>query len=235
MRMKHGHKGRFNYQQYGPGVVCINRTLIQQRLLVEFSCDPHVDSLLRALLACVIIGLCVQWLPQHSTCLKNIINITNMCLELGYWPSHFKTLITIVILKPNKLLYDSSKSFRPIVLLNTLDKLIEKVIGDRLQFHTISNNFIYQSQLGGLKFKFISDVGMVLTYFIHMGWVRNLSTSTLAFNISQFFLSLNHWLLTLILGKCYSTRVWTDFGLGLGLGPQVIISLQWTKGQEIST
>ena len=34
-----------------------------------------------------------------------------------------------------------------------------------------------------------------------MWWVRNLPTSTLAFNISQFFPSLNHWLLTLILGK----------------------------------
>ena len=31
---------------------------------------------------------------------------------------------------------------------------------------------------------------------------------------------------------CYSTRVWTDFGLGLELGPQIIISLQRTQGQE---
>jgi len=41
-----------------------------------------------------------------------------------------------------------------------------------------------------------------------MGWVRNLPTSTLAFNILQFFLSLNHWLLTLILDKAgLDTRV----------------------------
>jgi len=40
-----------------------------------------------------------------------------------------------------------------------------------------------------------------LTYFICIGWVRNLSTSTLAFDISQFFPSLNHHLSTLILGK----------------------------------
>jgi len=82
-----------------------------------------------------------------------------------------------------------------------LGKLIKKVIGDRLQFHMISNNFIYQSQLGGLKFKSTSDVGIVLTHFICIGWVRNLSTNTLAFDISQFFPSLNHQLLTLILGK----------------------------------
>jgi len=69
---------------------------------------------------------------KNSTCLKNIINITNMCLKLGYWPSHFKTSTTIVILKPNKSLYDSPKSFKLIVWLNTLDKLIKKVISDRL-------------------------------------------------------------------------------------------------------
>ena len=77
------------------------------------------------------------------TCLKNIINIANACLELGYWPSHFKMLTTIVIPKPNKSSYDFPKSFRPIVLLNMLGKLIEKVISDRLQFHMISNNFIH--------------------------------------------------------------------------------------------
>jgi len=82
---------------------------------------------------------------KDLTCLKNIINIANMCLELSYWPSHFETSTTIVILKLNKSLYGSPKSFRPIVMLNTLSKLIEKVISDRLQFLTISNNFIYQS------------------------------------------------------------------------------------------
>lgn len=53
-----------------------------------------------------------------------------MCIELGHWPSHFKTLAFIIIPKPNKVLYNSSKAFRPIVLLNILSKLIEKVISN---------------------------------------------------------------------------------------------------------
>jgi len=77
--------------------------------------------------------------------------------------------MTIVIPKPNKMLYDSLESFRPIVLLNILGKLIEKVIGDRLQFHIISNNSIYQSQLGGLKFKSTTGASIALTHFICMG------------------------------------------------------------------
>jgi len=98
-------------------------------------------------------------------------------------------------------LYDSPKSFRPIVLLNTIEKLIEKVISDRLQFHIISNNFIYQSQLSGLKFKSTTDTGIALTHFIHSGWIKNISTSSLAFDIAQFFPSLNHQLPMLILSK----------------------------------
>jgi len=89
-----------------------------------------------------------------------------------------------------------------------LGKLIEKVIGERLQFQVISNNFIHQSQLGGLKFKSTTDTGIALMHFIRTGWVKNLSTSTLAFDITQFFPSLNHRLLSLILDKA-------------GSGPQV--------------
>ena len=107
----------------------------------------------------------------------------------------------VVIPKPNKPLYNSPKSFRPIALLNTVGKLIKKVIGKRLQFQTASNNFIHPSQLGSLKFKSTTDTGVALTYIIHSGWIKNLLISTLAFDISQFFLSLNHQILTLILKK----------------------------------
>ena len=41
----------------------------------------------------------------------------------------------------------------------------------------------------------------MLTHIIRSGWVKNLSTSTLVFNIAQFFPFLNHHLLSLILGK----------------------------------
>ena len=94
---------------------------------------------------------------KDNKCLNTIIHIANACINLGYWPSHFKISTTVVIPKPNKKLYDSSKLFRPIVLLNTVGKLIEKVIGERLQFNTVSNDFIHLSQLGGLKFKSTTD------------------------------------------------------------------------------
>ena len=107
----------------------------------------------------------------------------------------------MIIPKPNKISYDQPKYFCPIALLNTLEKLIEKVITERIQFIVASNNFIYPSQLGGLKFKSTTDASVALTHIVRLGWVKGKTTSTLAFDISQFFPSLNHWLLTLILEK----------------------------------
>ena len=80
-----------------------------------------------------------------------------------------------------------------------LGKLIKKVIGERLQFHVVANDFIYPSQLGELKFKSTTDVGIALMHIICSGWIKNISTSILAFDIVQFFPSLNHCFLTYIL------------------------------------
>ena len=64
-----------------------------------------------------------------------------------------------------------------------------------------SNDFIHPSQLGGLKFKFTTNAGIALMHIVHSGWAKGKSTSTLTFNISQFFPLLNHHLLVLILEK----------------------------------
>ena len=68
MRIQHEHKGRCNYQQHRPYVLCIYRTLIQQKLLVKFSCElPTLYLILRDLLVCVIICHCDNRLPQQKS------------------------------------------------------------------------------------------------------------------------------------------------------------------------
>lgn len=94
----------------------------------------RLNKLLQKHLKCII---------KNKGFLSNIVNIANTCFELGHWPSHFKTSITIIIPKPNKELYNTPKAFRSIIFLNTPSKLIKKIIGNCLQFHVISNNFIH--------------------------------------------------------------------------------------------
>jgi len=74
-----------------------------------------------------------------------------------------------------------------------------------------SNNFVHLSQLGGLKFKSTTDAGIVLTHIIQSGWAKGKSTSSLTFDILQFFPLLNHKLLTLILEKASLDSKVTSF------------------------
>ena len=60
--------------------------------------------------------------------------IAKACLWVGVWPKELKASKTVIIPKPGKLSYDVPKAFRPIILLNTMGKLFEKMIANRLQF-----------------------------------------------------------------------------------------------------
>ena len=107
-----------------------------------------------------------KFITKNDECLSKIINIADSCINLGYWPEYFKISTTVIIPKLNKMSYDNPKAFRPIVLLNTLSKLIKKVIAERIQFTAASNDFLHPSQLGGLKFKSTLDARIALTHII---------------------------------------------------------------------
>lgn len=109
---------------------------------------------------------------MNDTYLKKIVYIANICINIEFWLLYFKTATTVVISKLNKDSYNIPKSFRPIVLLNTNGKLIEKVISNYLQFHIISNGFLDPNQLGGIKQCSTTDAGIYLTYLIHTGWLK---------------------------------------------------------------
>jgi len=140
-------------------------------------------------------------LITDKTCLNKIVNLANMCISVGFWPEHCKESKSIIIPKPNKASYNTTKAFRPIVLLNTLGKLIEKVISHRLQFHLLDNGFLDPNQLGGIRQRSTIDMGMYLTHLIQTGWTKGCHTSVIAFDIAQFFPSLNHEFLSLCLAK----------------------------------
>ena len=139
----------------------------------------------------------------------NIVNITNTCINLEYWLSHFKNSIFIIIPKPNKLVYNFLKIFH---LINTLGKFIKKIISERLQNLSITSGFIYPNQPESLKFHSTINTGLYLTHLIHSGWIKGLHMNTLTFDIAPFFPSLNYQLLPLILDKVgFNFRIFTFF------------------------
>ncbi len=125
-------------------------------------------------------------------CCEVLLALANACLRVGHWPGHFKDSVSVVIPKPGKPSYSTPQAFRPIVLLNTIGKLFEKMIANRFQFDMIALDLVHPNQFGGVRQRSTEDAGAYLTHLVRAGWARKLKTSVIAFDIAQFFPSLNH-------------------------------------------
>ena len=87
----------------------------------------------------------IQFLPFNY--IKIIISLFNSILATQYWPKMFKTSKIIYIPKPGKD-HTNPLNYRPICLLDTLAKLLGKIITNRLLYYLEYNNIIPESQFG---------------------------------------------------------------------------------------
>jgi hypothetical protein len=92
--------------------------------------------------------------------------IANVCIRAGHWPKHFKESLSVIIPKPGKTSYSTPKSFRPIVLLNTLGKLVKKMLARRLQYDGVAHNAFEPNQFGGVAQRSTEDAGIYLTHLV---------------------------------------------------------------------
>ncbi|KAF8689775.1 hypothetical protein AX14_003166 [Amanita brunnescens Koide BX004] len=130
-----------------------------------------------------------------------VMTLFNKVCATGVWPSHFKESVSVIIPKPNKPDYTIPKAYRPIALLNTLGKLLTKVLTNRLQHDAAEHNILHRDQFGGIQGHSTIDVGLVLADFIskhrECGW----HTSACALDVAQFFPSLSHAVMGKILER----------------------------------
>ncbi len=120
------------------------------------------------------------------------LTLANACLRVGHWPRHFKDSVSVVIPKPGKPSYSTPKAFRPIVLLNTLGKLIEKMIANRCQFDMIDLDLVHSQPVRRCETALHRRCWRVPHPPCSCRWARGLKTSVIAFDIAQFFPLLNH-------------------------------------------
>ena len=125
----------------------------------------------------------------------------NQIFDSSIWPHALKTSTTVIIPKLKKNDYSLPKAYRPIALLNTLGKLLTKILANRLQFDSITENLFHPGQCGGIKKHATIDAGLIITNFIIQSRNRGLLSSVLAVDIAQFFPSINHDVMTTILTK----------------------------------
>ena len=75
------------------------------------------------------------WRELWSYMSTRITQIFSASVRLGYFPTQWKTAKIVVLRKPGKDDYTISKAYRPISLLNTLEKLLEAVMARRLLYY----------------------------------------------------------------------------------------------------
>jgi hypothetical protein len=112
-----------------------------------------------------------------------VLALANGCIDTGCWPKHFKESTLVIIPKPNKPLYSTPEAFRPVVLLNALGKLVEKMISNRFQFDMISFDLVDLNQMGGVRQRSTEDAGIFLTHLVHTGWAKKFEMSVVAFDM----------------------------------------------------
>jgi hypothetical protein len=90
----------------------------------------------------------IKKLPLQA--LNYLLNIYNDYAWLLYWPNVFKCAKVIPIPKAGKA-HDKPGNYRPISLLNTIGKIMEKLLLKRIDSHTTSNSIIIDAQFGFRK------------------------------------------------------------------------------------
>jgi hypothetical protein len=81
-------------------------------------------------------------LPKSTTALYN------GCLRMACFPRRWKTAIIIPIIKSGKETSNDTAKYQPISLISTLAGVLEKVLINRIMYHTHSQNLLSQNQYG---------------------------------------------------------------------------------------
>ncbi|KAI1004857.1 hypothetical protein K3495_g3360 [Podosphaera aphanis] len=135
-------------------------------------------------------------LPKQcgATLSKDLAELFNACFNLGYHPKGFKESTTIVLRKPQKPKYDTLKAYRPIALLNTMDKLLEKLVANRISKAAEDFNLLPGEQMGAHPTRSTISAVELLTEQIHTIWGTDKQqvASLLSLDISGAFDNVSH-------------------------------------------
>ena len=99
--------------------------------------------------------------PQSTTAMYN------GCLRTACFPRTWLRAKPVPIVKPGKETCDDITKYRPISLINTAAKVLEKIVINRIMHHMHSNNFMSKNQYGFTLQTSMVDAVMALKDYVH--------------------------------------------------------------------
>jgi hypothetical protein len=104
---------------------------------------------------------------------------------------YFKEAITVVLRKQGKDDYKQSKSYRPIALLNTLEKALKAMVANRLIYLADNYQLLPSRHTGGRKFASTDYAVHLLLQRIHEACADGKVASLLLLNVCRELLTIS--------------------------------------------
>ena len=93
--------------------------------------------------------------------------IYNVCLREGVFPKRWKKARIIPIVKPGKEVSDDVGKYRPVSLLDSGGKVLEKFLINRINHHVYSKGLMNENQFGFRPQKSTVEAAMAIKIFVH--------------------------------------------------------------------
>jgi hypothetical protein len=129
----------------------------------------------------------------------HLVDVFNTCFNTRHHPACWKEAKVVAIPKPDKPDYSLPKAHRPISLLETMSKLLEKVVAKRMQHDIVAHELIHTNQFGGRAHSSCLDAGLTLLHDVQSAHRAGLKAGILLFDVRGFFDNVNHGRMTAIL------------------------------------
>jgi hypothetical protein len=97
--------------------------------------------------------------------------LCNGCLRRGVFPARWKRAKLVPITKPGKENNEDVSKFRPVSLLNTGRKVLEKVLINRINHYVYSHDFMNTNQYGFTPQRSTINAAMAVKEFVEEGLV----------------------------------------------------------------
>jgi hypothetical protein len=129
-----------------------------------------------------------------SVLIKLLISLFQICITHAYHLIILKTINTITLKKTRKSDYITSKTYRSIALLNTIEKVMKSIISKKISWLTKNHRLLFDSHMRVRSDKLTETTLKLLTKQIHIVWDQdtNKMITLLSLNVIETFDTMSH-------------------------------------------
>lgn len=116
-----------------------------------------------------------------------VLRLFQACVDVGHHPSVFKKANLIVLPKSGDRDRSLPRSYRPISLLSSLGKGLERVLARRMAHLAVTHRVVGPQQFGALPLRGTTDLTSALTHDVEATWASKSVASALTLDVQGAF------------------------------------------------